>query len=160
MSKDPKANEMNNAEPVEEPRDEKESADVKIDDSGAKDEVPEHKVELTVVDGGASRNSPEPATEVKAARFSPLPAGGASGEHSGMEMLLDVKLDLSVELGRTVIPVRGVLQLGPGAVVELEKPAGEPVEIYVNGKLIAKGEVVVVDENFGVRVTEIVSRAA
>lgn len=159
MSEDLKANQMN-AEPVEEPRDEKENMEAQTNDSATQEEESEHKVDLTIVDGGGSKSSPEGATEVKTARFGPLPAGGASDEHSGMEMLLDVKLDLSVELGRTIIPVRGVLQLGPGAVVELEKPAGEPVEIYVNGKLIAKGEVVVVDENFGVRVTEIVSRAA
>lgn len=156
MSKDTKGNEMSN-ELIEEPRDEHTSANKESVDSAAADET-EHKVELTVIDGGGAAAS-ETGTTVKTARFAPLPGSSPSGEQGGMEMLLDVKLDLSVELGRAVIPVHGVLQLGPGSVVELSKPAGEPVEIYVNGKLIARGEVVVVDENFGVRVTEIVGRA-
>jgi flagellar motor switch protein FliN/FliY len=75
-----------------------------------------------------------------------------------MDVLLDVNLDLSVELGRARVPVRDVLQLSPGSVVELNKLGGEPVDILVNGRLIARGEVVVVDENFGVRVTEIINR--
>jgi flagellar motor switch protein FliN/FliY len=79
-------------------------------------------------------------------------------EQGSMDLLFDVQLNLSVELGRTSIPVRDVLQLGPGSIVELDKLAGEPVDILVNGKLIARGEVVVVDENFGVRVTEIASQ--
>lgn len=76
-----------------------------------------------------------------------------------MDLLFDVQLQLSVELGRTSIPVKEILQLGPGSIVELDKLAGEPVDILVNGKLIARGEVVVVDENFGVRVTEVASQA-
>ena len=74
-------------------------------------------------------------------------------------MLADVELNLTVELGRTSIPVKEVLQLGPGSIVELHKLAGEPVDILVNGKMIAKGEVVVVDESFGVRLMEIASQS-
>jgi flagellar motor switch protein FliN/FliY len=70
---------------------------------------------------------------------------------------MDVPLQVTVELGRTRKLIRDILELGPGSVVELDKLAGEPVDVLVNGKLIAKGEVVVIDENFGVRVTEIVS---
>lgn len=80
------------------------------------------------------------------------------GEHQNIDMLLDVTLPVIIELGRTTMPIQDILQLGPGAVVELNKLAGEPVDLLVNDKLIAKAEVVVVDENFGVRVTAMVSQ--
>lgn len=79
-------------------------------------------------------------------------------EHRNLDMLLDVPLKVTVELGRTNRPIREILDLAPGSIVELDKLAGEPVDILVNEKLIAKGEVVVIDENFGVRVTDIVSK--
>jgi flagellar motor switch protein FliN/FliY len=72
-------------------------------------------------------------------------------------MIMDVPLQLTVELGRTRKLIREILELAPGSVVELDKLAGEPVDILVNGKIVAKGEVVVIDENFGVRITGIVS---
>jgi flagellar motor switch protein FliN/FliY len=78
---------------------------------------------------------------------------------ANIDLLLDVNLRVTVELGRTSMTIKEILELGPGAVVELDKLAGEPVDILVNDKPIAKGEVVVVDENFGVRVTDIVSAA-
>lgn len=74
-----------------------------------------------------------------------------------INMLLDVTLPISIELGRTNMAIEDILNLGPGSVVELDKLAGEPVDLLVNNKLLAKGEVVVVDENFGVRVTSMVS---
>ncbi|HID16483.1 MAG TPA: flagellar motor switch protein FliN, partial [Candidatus Atribacteria bacterium] len=72
-------------------------------------------------------------------------------------LLLDVPLEVTVELGRTTMLLKDILELGTGSVIELEKLAGEPVEIMVNNKLIAKGEVVIIDENFGVRITKIIS---
>ena len=76
--------------------------------------------------------------------------------HGGnISLLLDVPLKLTVELGRTTRTVKEILALAPGSVVELDKLSGEAVDILVNEKLIAKGEVVVIDENFGVRITEI-----
>ncbi|MBI6545837.1 MAG: flagellar motor switch phosphatase FliY [Cyanobacteria bacterium NC_groundwater_1444_Ag_S-0.65um_54_12] len=78
---------------------------------------------------------------------------------SGLDLILDVPLKVTVELGRTRMQIRDVLELGKGSVVELDKLAGEPVDLLVNGKLIARGEVVVIDENFGIRVTDIVSPA-
>jgi flagellar motor switch protein FliN/FliY len=74
-----------------------------------------------------------------------------------LEFLLDIPLLVSVELGRTKMMINDLLQLGQGSVVELEKLAGEPMEIFVNSRLIARGEVVVVNEKFGVRLTDIVS---
>ena len=74
----------------------------------------------------------------------------------GLEMLHDVDMEVTVELGRTRMTVRDLLALTPGAVLELDRAAGSPADLLVNGRLIARGEVVVVDEDFGLRVTEIV----
>ena len=74
-----------------------------------------------------------------------------------LDFILDIPLEISVELGRTSMLVNDLLQLGQGSVVELTKLAGEPMEILVNGKLVARGEVVVVNEKFGVRLTDIIS---
>lgn len=95
---------------------------------------------------------------VQRARFAPLAEElEDTGGPSNISLLLDVNLRVSVELGRARLPVREVLNLAPGHVVELDKLAGDPVDILANGRLIAKGEVVVVDDQFGVRITEIVS---
>lgn len=94
------------------------------------------------------------------AQFSPLIGAGLSTTPpSGLDLVLDVPLRVTVELGRTRMQIRDVLELGKGSVVELDKLAGEPVDLLVNGKLIARGEVVVIDESFGIRVTDIVSPA-
>ena len=82
-----------------------------------------------------------------------------SGNGNSIDMLLDVNLLVSVELGRTRLQIRDVLQLGPGSIVELDKQAGEAVDILVNDKPIARGEVIIIDENFGVRLTSITSVA-
>ena len=74
-----------------------------------------------------------------------------------LDLLLDVPLDLSVELGRTRMSIQDLLNLSPGSVVELDKIAGEPLDILVNDRLIARGEAVVVNDKFGVRITDIVS---
>ncbi len=80
-----------------------------------------------------------------------------SSRSADLNMLHNVKMLLTVELGRTDISIRDILQLGEGSIIQLNKLAGEPVDIFINGKSVAKGEVVVIDENFGVRVTEIIS---
>lgn len=76
-----------------------------------------------------------------------------------LKILMDVPLEVTVELGRTNMSIKDVLDIGEGSIIELNKLAGEPVDFYVNGKLISRGEVVVIDENFGVRITEIISPA-
>ena len=78
---------------------------------------------------------------------------------SNIEILLDVPLEVSVELGRTKIVIKDLVQLGPGSIIELDKLIGEPVDLLVNDNLIARGEVVVFDENFGIRITDIVTPA-
>jgi flagellar motor switch protein FliN len=74
-----------------------------------------------------------------------------------LDFILDIPLKVTVELGRTTLIIKDLLQLGQGSVLELDKLAGEPLEILVNGKLVAKGEVVVVNEKFGIRLTDIIS---
>jgi flagellar motor switch protein FliN len=97
-------------------------------------------------------------TTVNPAEFMPLIAS-APNEGSSIDLLLDVMLKVNVELGRSTMSIKDILALGPGSVVELDRLAGEPVDVFLNGTLIARGEVVVVDEKFGVRVTEIVTPA-
>lgn len=94
---------------------------------------------------------------VQPVQFASFEAAQAPQETSNLSLILDVPLEFSVELGRTQKTIKEILDLGPGAIVELDKLAGEAVDIYVNGKSIAKGEVVVIDENYGVRITEILS---
>jgi flagellar motor switch protein FliN len=81
---------------------------------------------------------------------------GRGGPTKGLDLLHDVEMEVSAELGRTRMSVRELLSLSPGAVVELDRAAGSPADLLVNGRLIARGEVVVIDENFGLRITEIV----
>ncbi|MHB8078750.1 MAG: flagellar motor switch protein FliN [Candidatus Krumholzibacteriia bacterium] len=85
--------------------------------------------------------------------------GDAAPDTRNLGMLLDVNLRVTVELGRTRLKIRDILNLATGSVVELGKPASEPVDILVNGALLASGEVVVVDDNFAVRITKLLSRA-
>ncbi len=110
-------------------------------------------------------SKPEPATEVRApaesvaaaqfTNFSPTPPSGGAG--NDLNMILDIPVQLTVELGRTRIPIKHILQLAQGSVVELEALAGEPMDVLVNGYLIAQGEVVVVNDKFGIRLTDIVT---
>jgi flagellar motor switch protein FliN/FliY len=85
------------------------------------------------------------------------PAGHGLGGTPELERLYDVPVELAVEIGRTFMTIRETLSLGPGSIVSLNRLAGEPVDLLVNGKPIARGEVVVIDEEFGLRVTEVVS---
>ena len=80
-------------------------------------------------------------------------------QNQNLNILLDIKLQLTVELGRTELPIKKVLELTKGSIVTLNKAAGEPVELYANGKLIAYGEVVVIEDNFGLRITHITDPA-
>ena len=83
----------------------------------------------------------------------------ASPTEFNLDVILDVSVTLSMEVGRARVPIRNLLQLNQGSVVELERAAGEPLDVYANGTLIAHGEVVVVNEKFGIRLTDVVSPA-
>ncbi len=97
---------------------------------------------------------------IKPVQLSPLnPVQGKLGvAHGNIDMLMDVQIPILVELGHTEMMMRDVLALSPGAIVELDTLAGEPVKITIRGKIIAQGEVVVVDENFGVKITKIANQ--
>lgn len=97
------------------------------------------------------------AARAEAARHD-APKGASFVEYDNLNLLLDVQLQVTVELGRTRMQIKELLALGKGSVIELDKLAGEPVEVYVNGKLVARGEVVTIDENFGVKITDIIER--
>jgi len=83
--------------------------------------------------------------------------GSGQNEKYDLDLILDIPLDISVELGKAKIPVNELLQLGQGSILELTKPVGEPLDIYVNNKLVAKGEVVILDDKFGIRVADIIN---
>ncbi|VYU42112.1 flagellar motor switch phosphatase FliY [Clostridium tertium] len=105
------------------------------------------------------QRQPERPVEVHGASFESLGQGPVGESHRNIDLILDVPLDVSVVLGRTKKSIKDILNLSTGSLIELDKLAEEPVEVLVNGKKIAYGEVVVVDENFGVRITSIVSGA-
>lgn len=100
------------------------------------------------------------AQDVKAAEFPDLSGAGAvQPGKPNLDLVRDIQVVLTVELGRTDMVIHDILELTPGKVIELDRLAGEPLDILVNGTLLARGEVVVVDENFGVRLTSIVDPA-
>jgi flagellar motor switch protein FliN/FliY len=113
-----------------------------------------------------SETKPETASEVRSplesvaaasfTNFNATPPGNI-GAGNDLNMILDIPVQLTVELGRTRIPIKHILQLAQGSVVELEALAGEPMDVLVNGYLIAQGEVVVVNDKFGIRLTDIVT---
>jgi flagellar motor switch protein FliN/FliY len=118
-------------------------------------------VVIPLVDGDQVRGvvamllSPWPGAPAATAPATRPAAGGTV--QAGLDMLSDVEMEISAELGRTRMSVRDLLALAPGAIVELDRAAGAPADLLVNGRLIARGEVVVIDENFGIRITEIIA---
>lgn len=107
--------------------------------------------------GGGMMGNPSQSINVQNVQYPPLSGTNMDTEQGNISLLMDVNMEMTVELGRTKKPIREILSMGEGTIIELDKLAGEPVDILVNHKLIANGEVVVIDENFGVRVTKIVS---
>ena len=101
--------------------------------------------------GGGMENGPTPA------EFDELQNEAADGEGVNLDMILDIPVTISMEIGRTQISIRNLLKLNQGSVVELDRLAGEPLDVMVNGTLIAHGEVVVVNEKFGIRLTDVIS---
>jgi len=109
-------------------------------------------------DGGAGEgNKDAEAKEPKSASFSSLEPKDPDHPIGNLDFILDVPLRVTVHLGSTKMIIRDLLQLGQGSVVELDKLAGEPMDVYIGDKLVARGEVVVVNEKFGVRLTDIVT---
>ena len=107
-------------------------------------------------DSGEMNSAIESVAAASFANFAPTGVGGNAAGND-LNMILDIPVQLTVELGRTKIPIKHILQLAQGSVVELEALAGEPMDVLVNGYLIAQGEVVVVNDKFGIRLTDIVT---
>lgn len=125
-------------------------------DTFTSDELGSLDNDLDTPGAGARQASPAPSQSMQADDHADSAALDGSSFIQNLELLYDVDLPVTVELGRTISSVRHVLSLGESAIIELEKPANEPVDIFAGDRLVARGEVVVIDENFGVRITEII----
>lgn len=142
-------------------------ADLQVIEAGDPWTPPAHSAALAWLSVDGSQRAtlalmiPDTVAEELSARHAPASREPATDEASadapppGLDLILDITLPITVELGRTKMLIRDILALGPGSVVELDRLAGEPVEILVNDRSIARGEVVIIDENFGVRLTHI-----
>jgi len=104
-------------------------------------------------------NAIDPVMLASPAQFDTLQADASRGADLSLDVILDVPITLALEVGRARVPIRNLLQLNPGSVIELERNTGDPLDLYVNGTLIAHGEVVVVNDRFGVRLTDVISPA-
>ncbi|MGD8710340.1 MAG: flagellar motor switch protein FliN [Ectothiorhodospiraceae bacterium] len=116
--------------------------------------------EAALAEQESTEGGKENADDVARAALDDLeaePGSGAADEDVNLDVILDIPVTLSLEIGRTKINIRNLLQLNQGSVVELDRLAGEPLDVMVNGTLIAHGEVVVVNERFGIRLTDVVS---
>jgi flagellar motor switch protein FliN len=133
----------------------------KPDDAGADDGMADWAEALLEQKATESAGSDAPMGGMLAGDapqpFSSMTGGGTDSTTHDINMVLDIPVQLSVELGRTKVPIKHILQLGQGSVVELDALAGEPMDVLVNGYLIAQGEVVVVNDKFGIRLTDVVT---
>lgn len=175
---------INNPENVEEPQADNEQQDVAVDAASETDEDENQDENKIVNDDDASEDDAEaamlsmledlpeedgkadlgeidfPEKEQQSAsnvEFQQLSEPAGKPETKNIDMLMDVNLPIAIELGRTKMSIADILALGPGSIVELSKLAGEPVDLLVNQRVVAKGEVVVIDENFGVRITQLLT---
>ena len=105
----------------------------------------------------ATAEAPPQAQQAHDAEFAHLDAQAQPESKASLDMILDLELQVTAELGRAEVMIRDLLQLGSGSIIELDKTVGEPVNVLVNSRLMAHGEVVVIDDSFGVRITEIVT---
>ncbi len=141
-----------------------------LDNSGSDNLLDQSEIDKVLKETGADEDNADipfdvPADnigglsepEVKQADFQQLSSGTPEGEPKNIELLMDVELPISIELGKTTMNIADILGLAPGSIVELDKLVGEPVDLLVNQRCVAKGEVVVVEENFGLRITQLVS---
>jgi flagellar motor switch protein FliN/FliY len=130
------------------------TVDTDIPDSTEMPEIPEEEL-------GVDADAPDGAetlVDVHPVRYATFDGDAdAQGDKNSMELVYDIPLQVTVELGKTYKEISEILEFGLGTIIVLDKLAGDPVEILANGKLIARGEVVVIDENYGVRITEIIN---
>lgn len=137
--------------------------DPTVDQNAVADEWAAALAEQSRAADTAPARDPAPAQDMAvegagdASQIFPRLSGAAHGGQNDIDMILDIPVQLAVELGRTRIPIKHILQLAQGSVIELDALAGEPMDVLVNGCLIAQGEVVVVNDKFGIRLTDIVT---
>jgi flagellar motor switch protein FliN len=145
-----------------------EQTQMQADDNAAADwadALAEQAAADTAATAGAARPAAPGAASAEAVRMPPLKAPPGAGldadgeDERNLDVILDIPVTLSMEIGRTRLPIRNLLQLNQGSVVELERLAGEPMDVLVNGTLIARGEVVVINERYGIRLTDVISPA-
>jgi len=108
---------------------------------------------------GTDMNEPSTLEEIEGANEANLHKSMGLGAEVNLDVILDVPVTMAMEVGRTKISIRNLLQLNQGSVVELDRAAGEPLDVFVNGTLVAHGEVVVINEKFGIRLTDVISPA-
>lgn len=127
-----------------------------IDDKSAQDDGMADWAEA-LQEQKSTESGPEPGGILSGEHARPFSASSSDAPINDINRVLDIPVQLSVELGRTKVPIKHILQLGQGSVVELDALAGEPMDVLVNGYLIAQGEVVVVNDKFGIRLTDVVT---
>lgn len=145
-----------NSEPQIEQRSAVSSSDIQ-DSKPERHNILDNRYEERQENGPVKSREEQKVVNVQPVQYQSFDSDQWSIEKESIELIMDVPLEITVELGRTKKLIRDILEFGPGTILELDKLAGEPVDILVNGKYIAKGEVVVIDESFGVRITDIVS---
>jgi flagellar motor switch protein FliN/FliY len=123
------------------------------------EEMADETTEISADDWGAAmaEQAAAPAPEMQPHVFEQFGGAGGATAHNDLDMILDIPVQLTVELGRTKMPIKNLLQLAQGSVVELAGMAGEPLDVLINGFLIAQGEVVVVNDKLGIRLTDIIT---
>ncbi len=137
----------------------------KTDEAGAGDERGAATEEQTSQEDAKTTDDANIEEDYEKASFKDLSSQGESAgqltttENTNLDVILDIPVTLSMEIGRTELPINNLLQLNQGSVVELDRLAGEPLDVLINGTLIAHGEVVVVNEKFGIRLTDVISPA-
>ncbi len=129
-------------------------------EAGATDDWADAMAEQAIAEAGEAEAG-EVEEDNPAAEFDHLEdtSGGPAGDEANLDVIMDIPVTISMEIGRTHISIRNLLQLNQGSVVELDRLAGEPMDVLVNGTLVAHGEVVVVNEKFGIRLTDVISPA-
>ncbi|MDD4942165.1 flagellar motor switch protein FliN [Rhodoferax sp.] len=130
--------------------------DTPVEDDGMADWA-EALMEQNTAETAAAATAKNESGGVLSGNATPSYSGGTDTQINDINRVLDIPVLLSVELGRTKVPIKHILQLGQGSVVELDALAGEPMDVLVNGYLIAQGEVVVVNDKFGIRLTDVVT---
>lgn len=135
-----------------------ESSSDSVEDPWAEALAEQEAAEAASRDAPAEASTPKPTPQSAGDQvFRPLDKGPEGGTARDLEMIMDIPVKLTVELGRTKLTIKQLLELAQGSVIELDGLAGEPMDILINGYLIAQGEVVVVDDKYGIRITEIIT---